>query len=341
MINAAVCGITGYTGLELIRILLRHPKVSIKALTARLERPTKISDIYPEFKSRLDIVCQALKPAELVKKNIDVIFLALPHKVSMEYAPSFVDSGGRVIDLSADFRLKDAVIYEKYYGISHIAPAYIKGSVYGLPELNKVRIRRAVLLANPGCYPTGSILAVAPLIAAGLASKDAIILDAKSGITGAGKKPDTGLMFAEVSENMKAYKVGSHQHIPEIEQELKRISSNKVDIIFTPHLIPIRRGILTTAYVSLKKRQGLDSLIACYKRFYNGAPFVHVYDAGSLPQIKDVVNTNICAIGIVSSSDRSKAIIITAIDNLLKGASGQAVQNMNIMFGLPETMGLV
>ncbi|MDD5504677.1 MAG: N-acetyl-gamma-glutamyl-phosphate reductase [Candidatus Omnitrophica bacterium] len=341
MINVAICGITGYTGLELIRILLRHPKAAIKVLTARFDKPVKISDVYPEFRGRLDITCQALDSAALFKKGIDIIFLALPHKVSMEYVPGFIDKGKKVIDLSADFRIKDAGIYEKYYGIRHIAPQYIKDSVYGLPELNKAEIRHACLLANPGCYPTGSILAVAPLIAKNLTSKDAIILNAVSGVTGAGKKPDTGLIFAEVSENAKAYKVGSHQHVPEMEQELARISSSKVNIIFTPHLIPVRRGILTTAYVSLKKDQTLDSLIACYRQFYKNAPFVNVYDANVLPQIKDVVNTNTCAIGMAVSSDRSKAIIVTAIDNLQKGASGQAVQNMNIMFGLPETMGLV
>ena len=341
MINAAVCGITGYTGLELIRVLLAHPKVSIKALTARFDKPTRISDVYPEFEGRLELVCESLIPDKLLKKNIDVVFLALPHKVSMEYAPSFIDKGKIVIDLSADFRIKDTAVYEKYYGIKHISKEYLNSSVYGLPELYKNKIKRARLVANPGCYPTGSILAVAPLISGKMATKEPVILDAKSGVTGAGRKADAGLIFGEVAENIKAYKVGVHQHIPEIEQELEHIAGNKVNIIFTPHLIPIRRGILTTAYVTLKKQTSLSGLLALYRAFYKNAPFVKIYGQGSIPQIKDVVNTNNCAIGIAISSDKSKAIIITAIDNLLKGASGQAVQNMNIMCGFPETMGLV
>jgi len=341
MINVAVCGITGYTGLELIRVLLAHPKVSIKALTARFDKPTRISDVYPEFKGRLELVCESLISDKLLKKNIDVVFLALPHKVSMEYAPSFIDKGKVVIDLSADFRIKDTAVYEKYYGIKHISKEYLNSSVYGLPELYKNKIKRARLVANPGCYPTGSILAVAPLISGKMASKEPVILDAKSGVTGAGRKADTGIIFGEVAENIKAYKVGVHQHIPEIEQELENISGNKVNILFTPHLIPIRRGILTTAYVALKKRTSLPGLLALYRAFYKNAPFVKIYDQGSIPQIKDVVNTNNCAIGIVVSADKSRAIIITAIDNLLKGASGQAVQNMNIICGFPETMGLI
>jgi N-acetyl-gamma-glutamyl-phosphate reductase len=341
MINAAICGITGYTGLELIRILSRHPKVVIKALTARFDKQTKISDVYPEFKGRIDISCEELIPDKIIKKGIDFVFLALPHKVSMEYAPSFIQKGVTVIDLSADFRLKDVSVYEKYYGIKHACREYLKGSVYGLPELYRDRIKRARFVANPGCYPTGSILAVAPLASKAKLGKGPIILDAKSGTTGAGRKADAGIIFSEVSENMKAYKVGIHQHTPEIEQELGKVSGDEVNIIFTPQLVPIRRGILTTAYVPLKKQTGLVELAALYKSFYKNAPFVKVYEEGLLPQIKDVSYTNNCAIGIAVSKDKKTAIIVTAIDNLLKGASGQAIQNMNIICGMPETMGLV
>jgi N-acetyl-gamma-glutamyl-phosphate reductase len=340
MINVAVCGITGYTGLELIRVLLRHPKVHIKALTARFDSPTKISDVYPEFKDKLGLVCEALEPDRIVKKNIDIVFLALPHRVSMSYAPSFIDKGKMVIDLSADFRLKDTAVYEKYYAHKHTAKAYLSGSVYGLPEISKDKIKRARLLANPGCYPTGSILAVAPLLATKMQSKDAIILDAKSGVTGAGRKADSSLIFGEVAENAKAYRVGTHQHIPEILQQLGNIANTKVDIVFTPHLIPIRRGILTTAYVLLKKKTELSNMIKLYKSFYSKAPFVKVYDEGKLPQVQDIVNSNNCAIGLALSPDKKRVIIVSVIDNLLKGASGQAVQNMNIMCGFPEAMGL-
>jgi N-acetyl-gamma-glutamyl-phosphate reductase len=342
MINAAVCGITGYTGLELIRVLSRHPKVKISVLTARFEKPANISDVYPEFKGRLDIICQELCVDEIVKKHVDCVFLALPHKISMEYAPKFVDKGCVVIDLSADFRLKDTAVYEKYYQKKHTAKNYVPLSVYGMPEIYRDRIKKARLLANPGCYPTGSILALAPLAERKLISKiEPVILDAKSGVTGAGKKPDAGLIFGEVAENMKAYKIGTHQHAPEIEQELRSIAKEKISIIFTPHLIPIRRGILTTAYVPLKKKSNITELIKIYKAFYKKALFVKVYESGVFPEIKDVTGTNNCALGIALSPDGKKAIIITAIDNLLKGASGQAVQNMNIIYGLPEGLGLL
>jgi N-acetyl-gamma-glutamyl-phosphate reductase len=340
MVNAAICGATGYTGCEIIRILLRHPKAQIKALTAKLDKPARISDEFSEFKGKIDMVCEELIVEKVLKKNVDVVFLALPHRISMEYASSFIDKGKIVIDLSADFRIKDTAVYEKYYGQKHTRKQCLASSVYGLPELYKQRIKRAKLLANPGCYPTGSILAVAPLLSNKLVSKETIILDAKSGVTGAGRKADIGLIFGEVSENAKAYKIGTHQHVPEIEQEMKKISGSKVDILFTPHLIPVRRGILTTAYAALNKKAEVSGILRLYRSFYKNAPFIRIYDEGRLPQLQDVLNTNNCAIGIALSPDKNRAIIVTAIDNLLKGASGQAVQNMNIICGMPETMGL-
>ena len=340
MVNIAVCGATGYTGYEIIKILLRHPKADIRVLTAKLDKPIKISDEFPDLKGKIDLICEELVISSILKKKVDVIFLALPHRVSMEYATKFIDKGKIVIDLSADFRLKDVKVYEKYYGQKHIYKDYIKSSVYGLPELYKDSIKRTRFVANPGCYPTGSILALAPLLANNKAAGDTIIIDAKSGATGAGRKAALGLIFGEVAENLKAYKVGVHQHAPEIEQELSKIAGKKVDMLFTPHLVPIRRGILTTAYVALKKKSDLSSLIRLYKSFYKTAPFVKIYDEGLLPQVHDVANTNYCCIGIALSSDKKRAIIVSAIDNLLKGASGQAVQNMNIACGFPETMGL-
>lgn len=342
MINVAVCGATGYTGLELIRILLKHPKVNIKALTAKIDKPTRISDLFAEFTNQFDMLCEReLSVNEVVRKGVDVVFLALPHRVSMEYAPQFLDKGKVVIDLSADFRLKEAKVYERYYGQRHLCPKYLFASVYGLPELHGMRIKKAKLIANPGCYPTGAILAVAPLVSKGIADPDKIIIDAKSGVTGAGRKPELSLHFGEVSENIKAYKIGVHQHLPEIEQELTAIAKKKIKIVFTPHLIPINRGILTTAYVRLRKQAKAQGLIKLYQSFYSKAPFIRIYNEGGIPQIKDVARTNYCDIGIVLAPDRKMAIIVTAIDNLGKGASGQAVQNMNIAFGFPETLGLI
>ena len=341
MVKVGVCGASGYAGLELIKILLRHPKVSIKTLAAKIEKPCKISDIFAELKGSIDMACRDLSPEELLKQDLDAVFLALPHRVSMEYVPPLLDSGKIVIDLSADFRLKDTKTYEKYYGKEHTAKKYLFASVYGLPELYMDQIKRAKLIANPGCYPTGSILAVAPLLAKKIADTKSIILDAKSGVTGAGRRPELSLSFAEVNESIKAYKIGTHQHVPEIEQELSNVAREDIKVIFTPHLIPINRGILTTAYVRLKKKKSVKELLGLYKAFYKKAPFVKIYDEESIPQIKDVVNTNYCAIGITLSPDKNTGIIISAIDNLQKGASGQAVQNMNIMLGFPETLGLV
>jgi N-acetyl-gamma-glutamyl-phosphate reductase len=340
MINIAICGATGYTGYEIIKILLRHPKADIRALTAKLDKPAKISGEFPELKGKIDLVCEELVVNHILKKKVDLVFLALPHRISMEYASRFINKGKIVIDLSADFRLKDAKEYEKYYGQKHVYKEYLAQSVYGLPELYKDSIKRTRFIANPGCYPTGSILAVAPLLAKKKAAKDTIIFDAKSGTTGAGRKAALGLIFGEVAENLKAYKVGNHQHAPEITQELSNLAGRKVDILFTPHLVPIRRGILTTAYVTLNKKSDLSSLLRCYKSFYQNAPFVKIYDQGLLPQVHDIAGTNYCGIGIALSFDKKKAIIVSVIDNLLKGASGQAVQNMNIACGFPETMGL-
>lgn len=341
MLNVAICGATGYTGYEIIKILLRHPKVTIKTLTAKLDRPTKIAEVFGEFQGKLDMLCEDLVVNDLVKKKIDLVFLALPHRVSMEFAPKFLEKGIIVIDLSADFRIKDYKVYEEYYGQKHIYKSYLKTSVYGLPELYKQKIKKARLIANPGCYPTASILSLAPIVSKKLNDKSKIIVDAKSGVTGAGRKADIGLIFGEVAENMKAYKIGVHQHAPEIAQELSNAAGKKIDILFTPHLVPLKRGILTTSYVNLKTKTNLKKLLTLYKSFYSKEPFVKIYDEGRLPQVQDVVNTNYCGIGIALSEDKKCAIIVSAIDNLGKGASGQAIQNMNLSCGFKETEGLL
>ncbi len=341
MLNVAICGATGYTGYEIIKILLKHPKVTIKTLTAKLDRPTKIAEVFGEFQGKLDMLCEDLVVNDLVKKKIDLVFLALPHRVSMEFAPKFLEKGIIVIDLSADFRIKDYKVYEEYYGQKHIYKSYLKASVYGLPELYKQKIKKARLIANPGCYPTASILSLAPIVSKKLNDKSKIIVDAKSGVTGAGRKADIGLIFGEVAENMKAYKIGVHQHAPEIAQELSNAAGKKIDILFTPHLVPLKRGILTTSYVNLKTKTNLKKLLTLYKSFYTKEPFVKIYDEGRLPQVQDVVNTNYCGIGIALSEDKKCAIIVSAIDNLGKGASGQAIQNMNLSCGFKETEGLL
>ena len=341
MLNVAICGATGYTGYEIIKILLKHPKVTIKTLTAKLDRPTKIAEVFGEFQGKLDMLCEDLVVNDLVKKKIDLVFLALPHRVSMEFAPKFLEKGIIVIDLSADFRIKDYKVYEEYYGQKHIYKSYLKTSVYGLPELYKQKIKKARLIANPGCYPTASILSLAPIVSKKLNDKSKIIVDAKSGVTGAGRKADIGLIFGEVAENMKAYKIGVHQHAPEIAQELSNAAGKKIDILFTPHLVPLKRGILTTSYVNLKTKTNLKKLLTLYKSFYSKEPFVKIYDEGRLPQVQDVVNTNYCGIGIALSEDKKCAIIVSAIDNLGKGASGQAIQNMNLSCGFKETEGLL
>jgi N-acetyl-gamma-glutamyl-phosphate reductase len=338
MLKAAIIGATGYTGEELIRILLRHPDVQISHLISKSSRGAPISEMFPWLEKRLDLECHSQMDVEEMSRNTDVVFLALPHRVSMEIAPNFLSNGKRVIDLSADYRLKDINEYQKWYGVAHKSTEFVKESVYGLCELNKPAIKNAKLLANPGCYPTGSILACAPFLKAGLVEPD-IIIDAKSGTSGAGRSPAVALLYSEVNENFKAYKVCNHQHIPEITQELAKQHGGEVLISFVPHLVPMTRGILSTIYMSLKKNISVFEAVDVLKKFYLEQPFVRIKQADMFPEIKDVVHSNFCDIGI--KVDGKRLIVISAIDNLVKGAAGQAVQNFNIMFGLDETAGLM
>jgi len=338
MIKAAIIGATGYAGEELIRILLRHPEVEISYLVAKIEEATPISEIFPWMVNQLDMICQNNMDVEEISKRSDVIFLALPHRVSMDIAPSFLNQGKQVIDFSADYRLKNINEYQKWYGVEHTSKGLVKDSVYGLCELNRGKIKKAKLIANPGCYPTGSILSCAPFLEAKIIEPD-IIIDAKSGTSGAGRTPAVSLLFSEVSENFKAYKVCNHQHSPEIEQELSCVYSEKVHISFVPHLVPINRGILSTIYMNLKKNISVFEAVDIIKKYYDNEPFVRIKKADMFPEIKDVVNSNFCDIGI--KVDQKRLIAVAAIDNLVKGAAGQAVQNLNIMFGLKETLGLI
>jgi len=341
MINVGIIGATGYAGEELIDILLRHPEVRITSITAKIDKSAKISAIFPRFKNRIDLVCE-LPDVDKIAKLCDLIFLALPHTVSMDIVPKLLAKGKKVIDLSADYRIKDTAIYEKFYMKKHIDKINLLQAVYGLPEIHKAKIRSAKFIANPGCYPTAAILGLAPLVGLGIADLDSIIIDAKSGVTGAGRKVAEGFLFSEVNEDFKAYKINVHQHSPEINQELSILGGKKLEVTFVPHLLPLNRGILETIYV--KKSQSLkvsksQDLIALYKKFYKSEPFVRIKAEGEFPRIKDVANTNYCDIGI--KEEAGKVIIVSVIDNLLKGASGQAVQNMNLMFKIAEETALL
>ncbi len=335
MIKVGVVGATGYAGEEALKILINHKAVKITELSAIIDKEEPMSSLLPFFKGKLDVICR--KPNVEMVKNVDLVFLGLPHTVSMDIAPAFLKAGKLVVDLSADYRL-DPATYEKWYGIAHKDTANLPQAVYGLPELYYDQIKKAKLLANPGCYPTSVILGVAPMLSAKAVDPAGIIADSKSGATGAGRKADIGLIFCEVNENLKAYKVNEHQHKPEIDQILSRVAGRDIDIVFTPHLVPMNRGILSTIYMKLAKPLDTKAVVELYKKFYDGKPFVRVHDEGKLPQVKDVVGTNYCDIGIKVTG--STLIVISCIDNLKKGAAGQAVQNMNIMCGFEETEAL-
>jgi len=339
MIKAGIVGITGYTGQELLKILSKHPDVKIAGLYGRASSEVRdLKDIYPEF-AHLNLKIEPLD-VKKIKENCSVVFLALPHAVAFEVVPQIIDADIKVIDLSADFRLTNPQVYEKWYKVNHTAKEYIQKSVYGISELNFDAIKKAELIANPGCYPTTVALGCAPAIKNKLVDLKDIIIDAKSGISGAGRKA-TVEYFETEHPNFRAYKVaGTHRHIPEIEQEISILSGEQVTITFTPHIMPVERGMLSTIYLNLKKNISADEVVEMYKKFYAGKSFVRIMDKGSLPGIKDVSGTNYCEISVAVDARTKKLIIVSAIDNLVKGASGQAVQNMNIMFGLDETTGL-
>lgn len=338
MLKVGVIGATGYTGEEIIKILAHHKDVKVTVLQAVVEQEMPISEMFPSLRGKLDLICKKPDGKEAAK-SADLLFLALPHTVSMKVAPEFLKAGKRVIDLSADYRL-DLDKYEKWYGTKHADESNIKKAVYGLPELFKNKIRKANLIANPGCYPTSVILSVVPLLEKGLIDPSSIIADSKSGITGAGRKPGWNLENPDIKNNFKAYKVDCHQHSPEMEQILKGVSGKRVNVVFVPHLLPIERGILSTIYMRVKKEIGYDGVVGIYKEKYKNCPFVRIKPRGELPQIKEAAYTNFFDIGLAIDRSKKLVIAVSAIDNLLKGAAGQAVQNMNIMYGFDETEGL-
>ena len=338
-IKVGVVGATGYTGEELIRILVGHPQVEITYVSGKEERSEKIQNIFPYLRGKMDLACKAFSAEEAIKET-DLVFLALPHTVSMQYVPMFLNAGKKVVDVSADYRLKDAAVYEKFYRAPHADTANLQKAVYGVPEIHRDEIKGAQLVANPGCYPTGAILGLLPGLKKGVFAADTIQIDAKSGVTGAGRKSVKELLFSEVNESLKAYKLFEHQHVPEIDQELSDAAGERVNVVFVPHLLPINRGILSTIYVKLSKAIDTGELLKMYGEFYKGERFVHVYDDGKLPEVKHVANTNLCHLGLKVNSEKNLAAIVTAIDNLGKGAAGQAVQNMNVMCGFEETTAL-
>ena len=340
MLSCAVVGATGYTGSELVKILLRHPRVQLAMLTTRRETAIPVQNLVSGISKSQTLEVRKFSFPE-IKKKADVVFLALPHTEAMDLAGKFLRAGKIVIDLSADFRIQNVSLYEKWYGAKHKERKLLSRAVYGLPEFFREAIKKTDLIANPGCYPTGACLGIAPLLRDKLVEPDSIVIDAKSGVSGAGKKLNPVTQFSEVNENFYAYKVNRHQHMPEIQEVLSKVGGESVELTFVPHLLPLNRGILSTIY--LKKRAGVRvaELRKSFERAYEREPFVRVRKEGEFSTLRDVQETNFCDIGFVSSADEDGVIVITAIDNLVKGASGQAVQNLNIRAGFPEEEGLL
>ncbi|MBU0650382.1 N-acetyl-gamma-glutamyl-phosphate reductase, partial [bacterium] len=332
--KVSIIGATGYTGYELVKILVKHPKVELKHLAVRREEKPLYSEIFPALKGVCDIRCSDSNSAQILKDS-DVIFFALPHKITMTIMPEYAGKGKKIIDLSADYRLKDVLVYNEAYKHEHEDVENLGNFVYGLPEINPDEIKKANNIANPGCFPTSIILGLYPLIKEGIINLHNIIVDSKTGVSGGGRTPNLAFHFPECNESVRAYKVGLHQHEPEIEQELTAITGETVDVIFVPHLIPMTRGILSTIYADFNDGCQDKDISAMYKKYYGDKSFIRLCGQGSFPETINVSNTNFCDIGwqIVDQ----KIIVVTAIDNLIKGASGQAVQNMNVMLGLPET----
>ena len=335
--NVCILGASGYTGAELIRLLLGHPRTHISHLTALRHAGCALGEVFPHFEGITHLEISSSDPS-LIPDDIDVVFAALPHGASAEIIKEIHEREIKIIDLGADFRLEESV-YKIWYG-DHPCPDLLRSAVYGIPELHEERISEAKLVANPGCYPTSAILPLAPLLENGMVKQTGIIIDSKSAASGAGRNPSLDLHFCEVSEAIKAYKVGEHRHTPEIEQELSDFTNAKIEVVFTPHLIPASRGILSTIYVNLSEKHTTRELLESLERFYRNSPFIRICPEGTFPNISNVRGSNFCDIGVWANPNKKIAIFVCAIDNLVKGASGQAIQNMNIMLDLPENTGL-
>ncbi len=339
MVKAGIVGGTGYTGIELLRLLAQHPRVELKAITSRKEAGTPVAALFPSLRRRVELAFT--EPNMQALRGCDVVFFATPNGVAMNEARAVLDSGARLVDLSADFRLKDVAEWENWYKMKHAAPELLRDAVYGLCELNRERVRGARLVANPGCYPTATQLGFLPLVEAGVVDLDHLIADAKSGVSGAGRKADLHLSFSEAADNFMAYNVPGHRHWPEIRQGLAQAAKREVGLVFTAHLTPLIRGIHATLYGRITREVDFQSL---FEKRYAGEPFVDVMPAGSHPDTRSVRAANMCRIAIHRPPEGGRRadtlVVLSVIDNLVKGASGQAVQNMNLMFGLPEAEGL-
>ena len=335
--NVCILGASGYTGAELIRLLQGHPRANISHLTASRHAGRELGEVFPHLGKTSGLELSNSDPS-LIPDDIGIVFAALPHGASAELIEKIYERDIKIIDLGADFRLKEGT-YRDWYG-DHPCADLLENAVYGIPELHAERISEAKLVANPGCYPTSSILPLAPLLENGMVEKTGIIIDSKSGASGAGRNPSLDLHFCEVSEGMKAYKVGEHRHTPEIEQGLSDFLGQEIKVVFTPHLIPISRGILSTIYVNLSGEHTTAELLDALGRFYRNSPFLRILPEGTFPNTSWVRGANFCDIAIKANPKEKTAIIVCAIDNLVKGASGQAIQNMNIMLDLPESLGL-
>jgi N-acetyl-gamma-glutamyl-phosphate reductase len=336
MVKVGIVGGTGYTGVELLRLLAQHPHAQLTAITSRKEAGMAVSDMFPNLRGRVELAFS--DPASAPLKQCDVVFFATPNGIAMEQTRELLEAGAKVIDLAADYRIKDVALWEKWYGMTHASPDLIAEAVYGLPEINREAIKSARLVANPGCYPTAVQLGFLPLVEAGIVDTEHLIADCKSGTSGAGRKAEVHTLLAEAADNFKAYGVAGHRHLPEIRQGLTRMAGREVGLTFVPHLTPMIRGIHATLYARLKG--GAEDLQALYEQRYRNEPFVDVMPAGSHPDTRSVRGANLVRIAVHRPQGGDTVVILSIIDNLVKGAAGQAVQNMNLLFGFPEATGL-
>ncbi len=339
MLRIGIIGATGYTGGELLRLIFSHGETELTYVTSHSFAGKTLPEVHPHYLNILEPVCRSFSWEE-AKEKTDLVFCALPHGDSMGAVPFLLDAGLKVVDLSADFRLTDAALYQQWYKKEHSAPQFLGKAVYGLPEIYKEEIKSTSFVANPGCYPTSVILGLAPLAARRLVDWESLVVDTKSGTSGAGRVPSQALHFPECSENFRAYKVAGHQHTPEVEQELGKLAGQKVTMTFVPHLLPMIRGILSTIYLRLTVKMEEEEIRDIYKDYYRGEKFVRVLPAGILPETRNVYGSNFCDLACKWDQRTGRLIIISAIDNLVKGAAGQAIQNMNLMLGLKEEQGL-
>ncbi len=339
MIKIGIAGASGYTGLELIRLLVGHPGVELTVLTSETFQGQNIAEVFPSLNGMIDLELRPLD--DNIAKNCGVLFLALPHTMAMSKLPNYLQSDCKIIDLSADYRLKDPKAYTDWYSVTHTNPELLEKAVYGLPELHRQAIQSAQLVANPGCYPTSVVLALAPLLKTDWVDLDSIISDSKSGVSGAGRKPSLTTHYAEVNEGVSPYSLADHRHTPEMEQELSTLAGKPMRLTFSPHLIPMTRGMLSTVYINLNQTITDEKLVEHYRNFYKGESFIRVLNPGSFASSQHVLSSNFCDIGLKVDSRNQRLIITSALDNLIKGASGQAVQNMNIILDLDEKTGLM